>query len=216
MKLLMMTLLIAFSVTTKAQSSFSSNDEVEELSYEDLVDRLSAKQRLNVSRQVDSPFDRIQIHGGVGIVNSFSTFRIQGKNEARFQNGMQLSAGVDLFSPKWMTEVAWRNFGLNRSGTEEHSLTELDLRVGYRDLIEGPWHYRLQSGLTQRNLRLIDEVQGYEITAQTPALLASAAAILKFSPNASLQIEAGGRAPVIDRTADKGSLDLMMELKISL
>lgn len=216
MKWLFIACLMIASIETKAQSHMDSSADTEELSYDDLVNELSARQRRQQGVSEESPFDKIQIHGGMGLINSFSTFQISGKNSARYQNGLQLSMGVDLFSPNWVAEIAWRNFGLTRDGSEEHTLKELDLKLGYKDRLEGPWLYRLQSGLAQRELRLTDSINNVRIEATTPALLASASAILEMSKNASLHFEAGGRAPVVDRTADKGSLDFSMELKISL
>ncbi|HRO68682.1 MAG TPA: hypothetical protein PL182_14005, partial [Pseudobdellovibrionaceae bacterium] len=170
---------------TKAQSPSDS--------FDDLVNELSARQRRNEGVAAESPFDKIQIHGGMGLINSFSTFQIDGKNSARYQNGLQLSMGVDLFSPNWVAEVAWRNFGLTRDGSEEHSLKEFDLKLGYKDRIEGPWSYRLQSGLAQRELKLTDSMKNIRVEAATPAILASAGAILGMSAN----------APFISKSADE-------------
>ena len=215
MKWIFIACLLLLPFGTKAQSHSDASDS-EELSYDDLVNELSARQRKQQGIAAESPFDRIQIHGGMGLINSFSTFQIHGKNAARYQNGLQLSMGVDLFSPNWVAEVAWRNFGLTRDGSEEHTLKELDLKLGYKDRIEGPWSDRLQSGLAQRDLKLTDPSRNVRIETTTPALIASASAILEMSKNASLHFEGGGRAPVVDRTSDKGSLDFSLELKISL
>ncbi|MBX2989249.1 MAG: hypothetical protein KF802_15280 [Bdellovibrionaceae bacterium] len=206
--------LVAFSCLTMVQSARAS-EEVEELSYEDLVEQLSSRQKAQAP-PAGSPFDEVRIHPGLGFVNSFSSFQVDGKNLSRNQNGMQLSLGVDLFSPNWMAEVAWRNFGETRAGAEEHYLRELDLKFLHRSPIDANWDYRLQGGLAQRQLRLTDEAKNIRISDDTPAVLGSIGAAARLNSLSSLNFDLGARSPVVGRTADKGSVDFSVELKISL
>lgn len=191
------------------------NDETEEVTYEDLVNELASHQR-RITTRTSSPFDDVRVHAGFGLVNSVSTFDLGDRKVSRYQNGLQLSAGVDLFSPNWFAETAWRNFGLTTNGTEEHTLRELDLKFGYRDRINQLVHYRLQSGLADRSLKLTDSARDLNISAQTPNIMGGGGIVLQFAPHASLNIDAAARAPVIGNTADKGSFDLCFDFKVSL
>lgn len=188
----------------------------EEVTYDDLVNELSARRHKARKPTEASPFDQVQVHAGLGLVNSFSQFSLAGHDVSRTESGMQLAVGVDLFSPQWQAEIAWRNFGLTTNGSEEHSLRELDFKFAYRDALDKTWDYRAQGGLAQRTLRLTDASKGLDVNDTTPALLASIGAIARVTPQASFAADAGARAPVVGRTSDKGSLDLSLEFNLSL
>lgn len=191
-------------------------DGSEELTYDDLVNELAAKQHRLRAKSAASPFDDVRVHADFGLMNSFSTFAIGGKNVTRYQNGLQLSAGVDLFSPNWFAETAWRNFGLTVNGPEEHNLRELDMKFGYRDRLNSTWSYRLQAGLADRTLRISDPTNGIAIDDTTPCALGAGGIVLEMGPHASLNFDGSVRAPMIGRTADKGSWDFAIDLKVSL
>lgn len=213
-------LLISFFVAALAPTIAQAapmEDGSEELSYDDLINQLSARKKHLQTRSVADPFDEVKVHAGMGLVNSFSTFQLAGHNVSRYQNGLQLAIGVDLFSDRWAAEAAYRNFGITTVGPEEHRLRELDLKFAYRQRFpEGPWGYRLQGGLAQRQLRLTDPTLGYDIDDTTPGLLIGMGLGLQMSPMMSMGFDFTGRAPVIGRTADKGALDFCIELKASL
>jgi hypothetical protein len=209
-----MKLIFAFALML-IPTMVQADELVQEVTYEDLVQELSARQR-PITKSVESPFDSVKLHAGLGLVNSFSTFRIREKNSSRYQNGMQLSVGVDLFSPNWMAEAAWRNFGLTRQGSEEHYLREMDLKLAFHDAIDSHWNFRVQGGLAHRSLRLTDPQNEYSIDENTPGVLASGGLILQMSPMTSLNFDLGGRVPVISNSVDKGSIDFALELKLTL
>lgn len=206
-------LALAFSAPTMAQSF--GDPDTEEVTYDDLVNELAAKKKRYEPRE-KSAFDDVRIHAGLGMVNSFSTFRLQGKSASRYQNGMQLSIGVDLFSQNWFSEAAWRNFGLTTNGSEEHTLRELDLKIGYRDVMTAPWSYRIQAGLANRMLRLTDPAKGLSISESTPGMVGSVGATVELSRAASLNFDASARTPVIGGSADQGGLDFTVDFKVSL
>lgn len=190
--------------------------DTEELTYDDLVNELSRKKRQVRATPTADPFDTVKIHAGLGSVSSFSTFVINGQSVSRYQNGMQIAVGVDLFSDVWFSEAAWRNFGETHVGSEQHMLRELDLKIGYRGKLEGPWAYRLQSGLAQRHLRLDDTIRNIRIDETMPGVFFGAGATASVSPVVSVNFDVTGRTPVIGQTVDKGSVDFNLELKLSL
>ena len=134
----------------KADLDYDSRD-YQEVSYDDLVNELnSQKTRMQVKKT--SSFDEVKINAGVGYVNSFSNISTQKQNFNRHTNGIQLSVGMDLFSPNWYSEGIFRNYGVTTSGSEELNLKDLDLRIGYRQNLEKIWDYTLSAGLSNRFL----------------------------------------------------------------
>ena len=91
-------LIFLFIAPTFAQAATSS--EAQEVTYDDLVSELASRKKKLTVHEVN-PLDEVKIHGGFGMINSFSAFEIAGQKINRYENGMQLSAGVDLFSPNW-------------------------------------------------------------------------------------------------------------------
>lgn len=211
-------LLCAILIPTIVQASWgTASTDTEELTYDDLVNELSRKNRRMKSRAGQGdPFETVKIHAGIASVSSFSTFVFGGRSHSRYQNGMQIAVGVDLFSDVWFAETAWRNFGETRSGLETHYLRELDLKIGYKNHLEGPWKYRLQTGLAQRHLRLDDPSRDLRIDQTMPGLYLSAGAMANLSPIVSMGFDVSGRSPVVGETVDKGSVDLSIELRLSL
>lgn len=202
--------------STSAQGAPDADADYQEVGYDQLVQEISRSQRKVIRGAELDPFDQVRIHTGFGMVNSFSTFRVAGENAARYQNGLQISMGVDLFSEQWFGETAFRNFGLTTAGSEEHLLKELDLKIGYRDSVQGPWLYRLQGGLAHRYLELKDATRALEIKETAPSLLLGAGLAVEMNRNMSLNFDIGGRSSVLGTSVDRSSVDFTMELKVSL
>lgn len=214
MKTLGLALMIfLFVAPTLAQAATSS--ETQEVTYDDLVSELASRKKKLTVHEVN-PLDEVKIHAGFGMINSFSAFEIAGQKISRYENGMQLSAGVDLFSPNWYAEAAWRNFGLTRNGNEAHSLRELDLKFGHKGVLNSAWTYHLETGLANRSLHLTDETRGIDVSDTTPDLLGAGGADLQISPILSLEIATALHTPVVGQTADRGSWDFGLTMKVSL
>ena len=128
--------------------------EYEEVGYEDLVRQISSKKKNLEDRRQPHPFDQVMIHSGLGYVNSFTVMDIQNKESQKYQNGIELSLGVDLFSENWYAETSFRNFGVTSYGSEEIILKELDLKVGYKDRLQKPFVFKIDGGLANRYLKI--------------------------------------------------------------
>ncbi|KHD87761.1 MAG: hypothetical protein OM95_12150 [Bdellovibrio sp. ArHS] len=209
--------LIAFSIfstATLVQAAPGSSD-YEEVSYDQLLDELSAKKNVMAAKQTSS-FDEVRLHAGIGYVNTFTNIATQNKNFNRHASGIQLSMGMDLFSPNWYSEGVFRNYGVTSSGAEELSLKEFDLKLGYTNKLESIWNYSLSAGLSNRFLRFTDATRNIDVDDTTPSLVISSGFAAQVHRNLSLGAEISARSAVVNRTADKNSFDFAFRLTTSL
>lgn len=200
-----------FTSLTKVQAVAAEGSSYEEVSYDDLVQRLS-KKKSKLSDSSLNSFDDIMIHAGAGLVTSVSSYNINQKDVVRQHTGFQLSFGIDLFSPNWSAEAALRNFGTGNSGTESRSLRETDMKIMYRSTPNGGMGFRGGAGLATRYLKINDDMNGISINDTTPALIGFLGADSYVNKNFSVGFEAGLRSAMVGRTVDKNSLDFMLRL----
>ncbi len=185
-------------------------EEVKELTYDDLVERLSQK-KARVIRNQNDIRDDLKIHAGFGLLSSMNTMNAgSGKDEIKYQNGFQISLGIDLLSPLWASEVALRNFGQAKSGTETRTLREFDLKFFHHDMFSRNSGYRLGAGLGTRYFKLQD--QDLQIDESTPIALMMGGLDIFASSHFSVGFEAGFRTSMVNTSADKGGLDLTLRM----
>lgn len=199
---------------TLVEAAFSEND-YEEVSYDDLLNELSAR-KSRVTQKSNSSFDDVRLHAGIGYTNSFTNIAANKRNFNRHANGIQLSLGMDLFSPNWYSEGVFKNFGLTTSGSEEMTLRELDLKIGYTNKLEGVWSYTLSSGLSNRFLRFTDSATGMNVSDTTPSLIVSTGFQALVHKHLSVGAEFSAHTAMISHTADKNSFDFAFRLTTSL
>lgn len=203
-----------FSAPTLVQAAASSSD-YEEVSYDDLLNELSSKKK-NFVKKEQSSFDDVRLHAGIGYANSFTNISTQNENFSRHASGIQLSVGMDLFSANWYSEGVFRNYGLTSSGSEEFTLREVDLKIGYTNNLQSIWSYSLSSGLSNRFLRFSDSSRGISVDDTTPSLVISSGMTAQLHKNLSIGAEIGARSALVNRTADKNSVDFALRLTTSL
>lgn len=209
--------LVASSViftSTLVQAASDGRGDYQEVSYDDLLNELSAKKRTVIPKS-SSDLDDVRLHAGIGYANSFTNIATQNQNFSRHAAGIQLSVGMDLFSPNWYSEGVFRNYGQNSSGAEEFSLREIDLKIGYTNKLESIWSYTLSSGLSNRFLKFSDG-KGLSVDETTPSLVISTGFMGQVHKNLSIGAEVGARSAVVNRTADKNSFDFAFRLTTSL
>ena len=194
-------------------SSVDDPPEYEEVSYEDLLHRISNK-KTTLKKETSSPFDDVLIHAGLGYVMSFAQTSIQGENTSEHYAGLQLSLGINLFSPHWYSEAAWRNFGVHKKLTQESSLRELDFKLGYQNQLSPPWTYRLSTGLSTRFMHFSDLSRDLNVDSTTPALLGSFGLMAKMNEVISIGADISYRSPLVPSN-DRGSWDMGLQTMAS-
>jgi hypothetical protein len=187
--------------------------EYEEVSYDDLVNQIN-KRKSSVIRNANDPLDDIKLHAGFGLITSANNVRTTsgGRDTLKYQNGFQISLGIDLFSPNWSSELAIRNFGKAESGTETRSLREFDLKFMNRDHWTDKTGYRLGAGIGNRYLKIDDEYNEVSVNDTTPTALLFGGIDAFASKNLSIGVEAGLRTSMVNQSADKNSFDLTVRL----
>jgi hypothetical protein len=191
---------------TLSCSSLWASDEYEEVSYDQLLDRLSRK-KSGLQRSNYDPFESLKMHAGIGLITSAQQVEIRDSNTYRYQNGFELNFGIDLFSPHWESEVNIRNFGTTESGSESRNIREYALKVLHKNTLADKTGYRFGAGLGTRLLRLNDDRQGLAINDSTSIFVVSGGLDFYVSPVVSLGLELGTRQALISRTNDKSSID---------
>jgi hypothetical protein len=218
--LLSLALILILTPWTYAQSASEDSrlqklEDYQEVSYEDLLTELTAK-KSDLQAPKTSSFDETRIHAGIGYVNTFTNISAQQQNFNRYANGIQLSIGMDLFSPQWYSEGTFRNYGMTSTGTEEMTLKDIDLRVGYRQQLERIWDFTLSAGLSNRFLGFSDPSKSVSINENTPSLIVSTGFLAQVHKNISIGGEVGARSALVSKTADRNSFDLIFRLVTSL
>ena len=195
-----------------SNTSFAANNDGEEIRYEELVNQLTAKRKASISRSTPDTLDNLKIHAGFGLIGSANSVNINGSNSIKYQNGFQVSLGIDLFSPEWASEVDMRNFGQTKSGTETRSLREFDLKFMNRAMFNSIYGYRLGAGIGNRYLKIEDERNDISINDNTPCGLMLFGLDSMINKNMSVGIEGVFHSSLINRTADRNSLDMTFRL----
>ncbi len=191
--------------------AFAAGD-TEEVTYDDLVNQLQQRRKRVERTTADHPLDHLQIHLGVGLATSINNIDVPSSKGDRTLNGFQISAGIDLFSPDWVSEFVLRNFGTSDRGSETRSLRELDLRVLFRNSLSKQLGYRVGGGLGTRYFRFSDSRLNISRGEETPCMIAFGGFESYLGSNVSLGVELGARSALIDRTIDRSSFDMMVKL----
>jgi hypothetical protein len=202
--------------STLVQAASDAKGDYQEVSYDDLLNELSAKKRSVTTTTHASDLDDVRLHAGVGYANSFTNISTHGQNFNRHAAGIQLAVGMDLFSPNWYSEGVFRNYGNSSSGAEEFSLREIDLKIGYTNKLESIWSYTLSSGLSNRFLKFADASKSVSVDQTTPSLVVSTGFMGQVHKNLSIGAEVGARSALVNDTADKNSFDFALRLTTSL
>lgn len=197
-----------FTISSLSLGTLVLASEVEEVGYEELVQQINQK-KSRIIRGANDPLDSLKIHAGLGLISSMTTVNTGARSDGnKYQNGFQLSLGIDLFSPIWATEASLRNFGQAKSLSETKSLREFDLKFMNKDYISSNMGYRLGAGIGTRYLRITDV--DTDIDESTPTAIIFGGLDVFASKNVSVGLEAGYRTSMVNRTADKGGMDLSL------
>ncbi len=206
---------MTYSSLVQAQNSKSKNEDYQEVTYDELLNELSTK-KSKITQEKSSPFDEIMIHAGIGFLNSYSEFKVNGENLNRFQSGMQLALGIDLFSNNWYSEGVFKNYGITTQNSEDITLREIDLKIGYKDMINNVWSYSFGPGIANRMLKISDTRRNIDINESSPSFLLTGGIQAHPNKNIAIGLEANARSAFVNNTADRSSYDLALTITTSL
>lgn len=208
--------LVSFSLALAPSLVWAAQDgSYEEVSYDDLVNELNAKQK-RITNESVSAFDDVRLHAGIGYVNAFTSLSANSKNYGRHASGIQLSLGMDLFSENWYAEGIFRNYGSTDQGSETLNIKDLDIKIGYTDKLQGIWNYTLSTGLSNRFLKFQDSSKNVSVDETTPSFVVSTGLMAQVHKRLSLGAEMSARTAMINQSHDKNSIDFAIRLTTSL
>ena len=209
-KLILPVLLLSI-FTASLPTTYVQAADYEEVTYDSLLNELTLKKNRSITKQNNNyRFNDIQIHAGFGLLGSVSSIKTNEGQFSRYQDGLQLSMGIDLFSANWAAEGVFRNFGSEKRDNENLSLREFDLKVIYRNKTSDRIGYRIGGGLTTRYLKYNSPTQN--VNDSTPFSLVSFGMDSFITKNMSIGLETSLRTSMITRTIDKNAVDVALRL----
>jgi len=124
---------LALALSTSAWAQAESQAY---MSYDSIVKDLTTSTMVPKTSDRSS-FNMIRIHGGLGLVTSHIFIAtIEDEHYSGFQEGLEASLGINLFSPRWLVKGALRSFLFSQLKQGAHaSLNEFNLRLFYRQPI---------------------------------------------------------------------------------
>lgn len=105
---------------------------------------------------------------------------------------------------------------MTSSGSEELTLREIDLKIGYTNRLESIWSYVLSAGLSNRFMRFTDSTKNIDVDEMTPSLSVSTGFFAQVHRRVSLGAEVSAKTAIVNRTSDKNSFDFAFRLNTSL
>lgn len=185
-----------------------SADNNDDEDYDSIVRKLTIRQ--SAKSLGESIFDNVMFHVGLGVANTAYTVKVGNDEASISKQGFSLALGVDLFSPKWLTEVVFSNYGDRSDYAFSTSLKEFDLKVIYKYSLSENWDLRIGTGLAARYLNLYRPNAVSNYTTPSSILLTGVEA--KLSSMISLVTEIGLKSPVISETPERSAFDLLFRI----
>lgn len=199
----------------------SLDDDGETQGYDSIVNELNreAERPMHMHahvRQTPDPFDMIWFHFGVGGATMTETLSLDdGSQYYLGLKGLQISGGIDLFSPNWMAEGTLRNFGQGADQPTQVSLQEFELKIIFHDHLTRQLGFHFGGGLSARYLTIEKQQKG-SIDYTTPTSLASGGIDFFISDRLSVGLEATARDALVAETIDRNSLDATLRVDLQL
>lgn len=189
--------------------------QYEEISYNELVDELNsrvrAKNKVEEKEIPSDPFERVTIQTSFGLMNSIHYLSLPDRKISRFEDGISLGFGIDLFNPEWIAEALIKNYGRSTRTEQSLSLREFELRLSYLETKSAQSTFKLIQGLGARYLKYSAPYLPSSIKESTPIYLIGGSVNSRFSQNFSLGIELTGSIALVTETVDKNSINLNLK-----
>ncbi|HEY8269628.1 MAG TPA: hypothetical protein VIG33_01965 [Pseudobdellovibrionaceae bacterium] len=212
LKLASLGLLTQF-LSTMVWATGNLGESYQEVTYDELVNELNTKKSTVESKKKATINE---IHLGVGYVHSYTQLNVNRKNTERFQNGLQLSASMNLDSPNLYTEGVFRNFSGSTISQEDLQILQIDGRLGYLNALTAPWKFNLFTGFSGRLIQGNNPVQYYSINEFTPSFTTGLGILAEIHKNIRLGFEVGGRTSILGKNTERNSVDFALHLDTSL
>jgi hypothetical protein len=208
------TLILFFSHILWA-SNYKDDDKYEEVSYNDLIDdlnsRVRARNKTDETEQPIDPFEKVTIQTSFGLINSIHYLTVGDRNISRFEDGIGLGFGIDLFNPEWIAEAQIKNYGRSTRSEQSLSLREIELRLSYKEATTKKVNFKIIQGLGAKYLKFTAPYLNNSIHESTPVYVIGTSMNTKFTPNFSLGVELTGSIALVSETIDRNSINLNLK-----
>ena len=209
-------LFILSAVCGVSASVDNPTDSYQEVTYEDLLREINGQKRKISKSTIASPLDEVKIHMGIGMTSAITHFNINSTSYERFQNGMTLALGIDLFSDSWFSECLFKNYGLNTRGNEEVVLRELDLLLGYKQDFNANLGYFIKSGLSNRYLKFSELSTNTHHDENSPHFYFATGLNVQMNQHLGVAFEINGQSAVAQSTSLKNAVEFGLRINTSL
>ncbi len=196
-----------FMILNFATSSWALDPNDED--YDSIVHRLSLKKSFALNDGT-SILDDVIFHVGLGLTNTSYGLRLADGDRTNSKQGFNLALGVDLFSPRWVSEIIFSNYGEQQNEDLRTELKEFDLKVVYKQPLTELWTWRVGVGLAARYLKVTQSDAINDFTTPSSILLTGVEA--KITNSISAVTELGVRTPLVSDTAEKTAIDLLFRI----
>jgi hypothetical protein len=201
MRKLLKVLSIVISVSAIANQANAYEDE--EVGYDTLVKELSGSSSTGYGDLLGD----VEIHFGAGFSNSMFVVIPSGASTIYAnQRSVAATLGIDLFSKHWLAEGDFINFIERQYDAYQIRLKEFDLKVVYKNRLDGSIGFRIGAGLAARYMTI--STPDAESTYTTPFSVISGGLETYVTKAFSLGIEVATRNTMTYETPDQSALDL--------
>jgi len=195
----------------------STNTKTEEVPFEDYVrelnSRVSIKDRIQTGASKIDPFESLQIHFSLGMIQTVNSLLVADRSISRLEDGVMLGLGIDLFTPEWVAEGLLKNYGRSTQNDSSLALREFDLRLSYlQQAPQNKMKFRLSNGLGARYLRYTNKWSGFSLLQTTPVYLLGFGLLIPMGSHFDLGVEVQGHLSLINETIDRHGLSLLLRL----
>lgn len=188
-----------------------AEDEVDDTyGYDYIVNQLS-ENTVKAPAYEPDPFESVRFHFGVGFTNELLQVEKSHGSTTAYMNGIDISLGINLFTPEWIAEGSIKNYNHANSGSSEFQLREFELKTIYQSKLTKSWSYRFGGGLTARFLSS-DYETGRNESYSTPSILILGGFVRDLSKNFSFHTDIGYKNALVSDSIDKNALDLTLRV----
>lgn len=217
-----MKLLIALIFAATAFSVSTHAAEVEEFEDFDNIVKSLSQSTSHIEGDIGrDPFDLVKLHFSVGVINNFLSLSTDRGPASGFESGMQATLGIDLFSDNWLAEGAVRSFSESEIENSLVALREFDLKIIYRMYPNRKIIPYLGFGVAASYLSIKESSSPTSLAPSlvtksakysTPNSILLAGAHYRFTDALGMALDFSYRAPMIDETIQRSSVDMTLRL----
>ncbi len=174
-------------------------------SYDSIVGDLSSRTSSPSEKVFD--IDSLKLHAGFGFNNTVARLKpVENAPRRITLQGFQLSLGVDMFSPNFITEVGLINYNSTLKNEHTYKMREFDLKTYYRNHINRIIAIRGGVGLGVRYIDINSPTHSSDYTSPVSQILLGGEA--KLGKQLSFVSELSYKSSLTSNSPETSAVDL--------